>query len=57
MNVTIIASVLGKENNGTTVACMNLIRYLEKCGDNVKVVCCDKEKKGKENYYIWRKRC
>lgn len=52
MNVTIIASVLGKENNGTTVACMNLIRYLEKCGDNVKVVCCDKEKKGIDNYYI-----
>ncbi|MBO4355810.1 MAG: glycosyltransferase [Clostridia bacterium] len=52
MTVTIVADVLGAENNGTTVACMNLIRYLTECGDNVRVVCCDKDKKDKDNYYI-----
>ncbi|MCQ2770879.1 MAG: glycosyltransferase [Clostridia bacterium] len=52
MKVTVVADVLGPENNGTTVACMNLVRYLKKCGDEVKVVCCDKDKKDLENYYI-----
>ncbi|MCI5745055.1 MAG: glycosyltransferase [Erysipelotrichaceae bacterium] len=52
MIVTIIADVLGEENNGTTTACMNLVRYLTKCGDIVKIVCCDKDKAGKENYFI-----
>lgn len=35
MIVTIIADVLGDENNGTTTACMNLVRYLKKQGDEV----------------------
>lgn len=52
MVVTVVADVLGEENNGTTVACMNLIRYLKKCGDTVRVVCCDKDKKGLPGYYI-----
>lgn len=52
MNVTIVADVLGKENNGTTIACMNLVRYLKSQGDTVKIVCCDKDKQGSENYYI-----
>ena len=52
MKVTIIADVLGEENNGTTTACMNLVRYLQDCGDEVKIVCCDADKKGWENYYI-----
>lgn len=52
MKVLIVADVLGKENNGTTIACMNLIRYLNSVGDTVKVVCCDQDKKGLENYYV-----
>lgn len=52
MLVTIIADVLGKENNGTTVACMNLYRYLTSVGDIVRIVCCDKDKEGMENYYV-----
>lgn len=52
MIVTIIADVLGKENNGTTIACMNLIRYLKTRGDTVKVVCCDEDKKDIPGYYV-----
>lgn len=52
MLVTIIADVLGKENNGTTVACMNLYRYLTSQGDTVRIVCCDKDRLGQTNYYV-----
>ena len=52
MNVTIVADVLGKENNGTTVAAMNLIRYLKKRGDHVHVLCGDEERIGQEGFYV-----
>ena len=52
MNITIVTDVLGAENNGTTVACMNLIRYLQSQNHNVKVLCPDQDKKGLPNYYI-----
>lgn len=52
MNITIVSEVLGKENNGTTVAAMNLINYLKKQGHNVKVVCPDEDKKGEPGYYV-----
>lgn len=52
MNITIIAEVLGEANNGTTIACLNLINYLKSKGHKVKVVCPDQDKKGQEGYYI-----
>jgi 1,2-diacylglycerol 3-alpha-glucosyltransferase len=52
MIITIICDVLGEENNGTTIACMNLIRALKKRGETVRVVCSDKDKEGLEGYYI-----
>lgn len=52
MVVTIVADVLGEENNGTTIACMNLVRYLKEKGDTVKIVCCDQDKKGVPGYYV-----
>ena len=52
MVVTIVADVLGEENNGTTIACMNLVRYLRGRGDTVKIVCCDQDKKGVPGYYV-----
>lgn len=52
MVVTIVADVLGEENNGTTIACMNLVRYLRGKGDTVKIVCCDQDKKGLPGYYV-----
>lgn len=52
MIVTIVCDVLGKENNGTTVAAMNLIRFLTSQGHEVRILCGDQDKKGKENYYV-----
>ena len=52
MKITIVCDVLGKENNGTTIAAMNLIRSLKEKGHEVKVVCNDKDKKNLEGYYV-----
>ena len=52
MKITVVADVLGEENNGTTIACMNLVRYLKSCGDDVRIVCCDQSKIGVEGYYV-----
>ena len=52
MIVTVVCDVLGKENNGTTIAAMNLIRYLKQQGHIVRIVCADQEKKGEENYFV-----
>lgn len=52
MNVTIVCDVLGKANNGTSVAAYNLIDHLKKQGHNVTVVCCDADKKGTSGYCI-----
>ena len=52
MKVLVVADVLGEENNGTTIACMNLIRYLKSQGDEVRVLCPDQDKKGMLNYYV-----
>ena len=51
MRITIVCDVLGEENNGTTIAAMNLIRYLQKKHD-VRVLCPDKTKKDLEGYFI-----
>lgn len=52
MKIAIIADVLGEENNGTVVACMNLIRYLESKGHELHIVCPDESKEGLKGYYI-----
>ena len=52
MIITIVCDVLGEENNGTTVAAMNLIRYLKSRGHNVRILCADQNKKGEDGYYI-----
>ena len=52
MIITIVCDVLGKENNGTTIAAMNLIRYLKEKGHTVKVLCPDNERKNEKNFYI-----
>ncbi|HBK01409.1 MAG TPA: hypothetical protein DDY77_00050 [Clostridiales bacterium] len=43
---------MGKENNGTTIAAMNLIRFLKNRGHEVRVLCADDDKKGQEGYYV-----
>ena len=35
MIITVVCDVLGEENNGTTIAAMNLVRSLKKKGHNV----------------------
>ena len=52
LTVTVVADVLGKENNGTTIACLNLVRYLRSQGDEVRVLCADEDRRGQEGFYI-----
>ena len=52
MNITVICDVLGKANNGTSVAAYNLINHLKSQGHNVTVVCCDADKKGENGFCI-----
>lgn len=52
MKIAVICDVLGKENNGTTIAAMNLIRSLRAKGHSVRVVCADPEHAGQPDYYI-----
>ena len=51
MTVTIVMDVPSTENNGTSVACMNLVRYLISCGDEVRLLGCDEQKKEDPGYY------
>ncbi len=52
MTLTVICDVLGKENNGTTIAAMNLIRSMRAKGHTVRVVCPDEFRRGEKDYYI-----
>lgn len=52
MTIAIVCDVLGEENNGTTVAAMNLIRYLRERGHAVRVVCPDEYRRGQPGFYV-----
>jgi len=52
MTITVVCDVLGAENNGTTIAAMNLIRSLRAKGHEVRILCPDEEHKGEDGYYI-----
>lgn len=52
MTVTVVCDVLGRENNGTTIAAMNLIRSLKKKGHTVRVICPDSQRRAEEGFYI-----
>ncbi len=52
MKITVVCDVLGKENNGTTIAAMNLIRFLHEKGHDVRVLCCDKDKETFDGYFV-----
>lgn len=52
MTLTVICDVLGRENNGTTIAAMNLIRSMRAKGHTVRVVCPDRERLGEKDYYV-----
>ena len=52
MTICVVCDVLGRENNGTTIAAMNLIRSLRAKGHTVRVVCPDEDRKGEPDYFI-----
>ena len=52
MVITVVCDVLGKENNGTTIAAMNLIRALRERGHTVRVVCSDPKRAGTQDYFV-----
>ena len=52
MKITVVCDVLGEENNGTTLAAMNLIRALKEKGHTVTILCPDAEKKGVPGYAV-----
>ena len=54
MVVTVVCDVLGPENNGTTIAAMNLIRSMKERGHEVRVLCPDRDRKGQEGFFIVR---
>ncbi len=52
MIITVVCDVLGEENNGTTIASMNLIRYLKSREHTVRILCADQDRVGEKNYYV-----
>ena len=52
MVICVVCDVLGEENNGTTIAAMNLIRSLRARGHEVRVICPDADKKNMPGYYV-----
>ena len=52
MKITVVCDVLGEENNGTTLAAMNLIRSLKAKGHSVTILCPDAAKKGVPGYAV-----
>ena len=52
MVITFVCDVLGQENNGTTIATMNVIRSLRAKGHEVRIVCPDQDKLGQPGYYV-----
>ena len=52
MKIAVICDVLGQENNGTTIAAMNLIRSLRAKGHTVRVVCDDPARADCPDFYI-----
>lgn len=52
MKILIASDVLGKENNGTSIAAYNLINALKEKGHDVRVICPDSDKKGRKGFFI-----
>ena len=52
MKLVIVCDILGKKNNGTTIASYNLINAMKEKGHDVIVFCCDKDKVGEEGFVV-----
>lgn len=55
MKITIVCDILGKKNNGTSIAAYNLINYLRSKGHSVKVLCCDYDKSDDSDFIVLEK--
>lgn len=55
LKIAIVSDVLGRENNGTTIAAMNLIRSLKAKGHELTIICPDEDKKDEPGYIIMPK--
>lgn len=55
MRITVVCDVLGEENNGTTIASMNLIRSLRAKGHELTVVCSDENRRGQKGFVVMPK--
>ena len=51
MIIVFACDVLGEENNGTTIATMNVARAMRAKGHEVRIICCDEDKKGQPGIY------
>ena len=52
MRVCVTADVLGEPNNGTTLACLNLIGHLRSAGHDVRVICGDEDRRGADGFFV-----
>ncbi len=52
MKILFVCDVLGEENNGTTIAAFNVIRFLKSRGHDVRILCCDQNRKGQPGIYV-----
>ncbi len=52
MTITVVCDVLGEENNGTTIAAMNLIRYMKSQGDTVRILCADQKRMHEQDVFV-----
>ncbi len=52
MVITFVCDVLGEENNGTTIATMNVARAMREKGHEVRIVCPDEYRKGEPGVYV-----
>ena len=52
MTIVFACDVLGEENNGTTIATMNVARAMKQKGHEVRIICPDKNRIGEEGYYV-----
>lgn len=52
LTVLVVCDVYGEENNGTMIAATNLIKYLREQGHKVRILCCDQNQIGKEDFYV-----
>lgn len=52
MTITVVCDILGQENNGTTIATMNLIRFLESRGHIVRILCADPNREIDDKMFV-----